>query len=201
MKIKINFNYNIFINPIFGILSALIGLLGDFLSFLFFENYNMFSNYVSELGVSEGGLFFNLSIIFSGIIVIPFFLKFISVLSNEGIMEDLKRVAFVFSMISVSFFIMIGIFPSDPSIPLSFTLHGIVAFITWLTGMVYLTLFGIMMIIDPRYNGLLSLTTFGQIILIFLFLITWQPLIEWIATFGTVFFLIANSIYMIYKKL
>ncbi|MEJ2276580.1 MAG: hypothetical protein P8Y70_02355 [Candidatus Lokiarchaeota archaeon] len=170
---KLNIKFNIIKYPIFGILSALTGLLGDLLSSLFFKGYNFFTNYVSDLGVSKAGLIFNLSIIFSGILVIP---------------------------VSISFYILIGIFPSDKSVPISFIMHGVVALVTWLSGIVYLSLFGILMILDDKYNKFLSLTCFIQGFLIFFFLITWQPIIEWVTTAGIIVFLFINSIYMIYKK-
>ncbi|MEJ2248330.1 MAG: hypothetical protein P8Y97_01570 [Candidatus Lokiarchaeota archaeon] len=115
-------------------------------------------------------------------------------------MKDLKKITLVISMVSISFYILIGIFPSDKSVPISFIMHGVVALVTWLSGIVYLSLFGILMILDDKYNKFLSLTCFIQGFLIFFFLITWQPIIEWVTTAGIIVFLFINSIYMIYKK-
>ena len=76
---------------VFGILSMIIRVLCDFLAFLCIPGYDIFENMVSELGVGKGGIFFNLGLIISGIICIPFYIALIRSLTIEYLYDKTRK--------------------------------------------------------------------------------------------------------------
>ncbi|MFW9936776.1 MAG: hypothetical protein ACFFD5_03960, partial [Candidatus Thorarchaeota archaeon] len=62
---SLNKVFDIIPGAIFGILSVIVGLLGDFLALLFFPEYNL-TLMISKLGIGPGGIFFNVGTILSG---------------------------------------------------------------------------------------------------------------------------------------
>ena len=68
---------------VYGILSMVIGIIGDILAILYYPGYNMIDNMVSDLSRGIGSIFFNFGLIFSGLVAIPFYLHLGRILKTE----------------------------------------------------------------------------------------------------------------------
>ena len=182
---------------IYGILSVIIGILGDLLAFLLFPGYNSTLNMVSDLGLGPGGIFFNLGLIISGIVAIPFYISLGKVFNKESDNIIIRKGAILSAVISCITFSFIGIFPALRGNKLMIFLHGTFSFICLLTAIGYMLLFSILMFKDERYSILH--VSIGIIVacIILLFLLTWLPIIEWLLTGAIIFWVLFNSIYLI----
>lgn len=186
---------------IFGILSVTIGVCGDFISIYLYPGYNIFINTISELGVGPGKIFFNIGVIFAGIIAIPFGIYLGRALNTKGSYEKLNKSAVVISIISCVSLSLIGVFPGNPAETLIYLLHGFCAFLCFFGGMIYLFLFSFLMLREPKFSKFLAYYGFFVAGLFLLFLFTWVPITEWIANIGIISWTIICSIYMLYKKI
>ncbi len=185
----------------FGIVSVLIRLMGDFTAMLFTPNYNMINDLISDLGVGPGAIFFSLGLIISGIVSIPFYISLRNIYGSEEINGNLRKIAVVFSSISIITYILLGFFPSDPNDILIFIMHGVIGLISWVTGAGYLTLYSYMTLKykeSSRFLGYLGYCVVGTVIL---FIFTWVPVTEWIMTFSIMSWIIVFSLSMIYDKI
>ena len=178
----------------FGIISSIIAGLGDIIALTFFPGYCILNNMVSDLGITEGGgIFFNLGLILSGIIAIPFYYSLSLNFLKENIL--IRKYALITSIISCITFSLIGVFPAYRENFLSLYLHGTFATISWISGALYCFLFGILMYQNELYSNYLAYYSFFCSILFVLSLLTWIPLLEWILSFGIFGFVIINSLY------
>ena len=184
-----------------GIISCVIVLIGDFTSIILFPGgFSFIENMVSDLGTGPYGFIFNFGLIFSGIVSVPYYLALVRSFDNEQIKENLKKFTITFSMISVITFIFVGVFPSIEENYIIYFTHGTFAFISLLTGAVYLILFSIMMLKDQQYKKIQAYHGFIVSGTYIMFLFTWIPITEWIATFAIITWIIANSFFMISKN-
>ena len=182
---------------LFGILSISIGILCDLLSYLYFPGYNMVDNLVSELGVGPGGIFFNIGIVITGILFIPFYICLGKSFSTEKINPNIKKVAVVSALISSITFSLIGFFPlSEENILINAT-HGTLAVIHWIHALISIVIFGILMIQDDNYTKFQAYYSFAVGLIIITFFLTQIPLTEWIWTISIVVWILANSLYML----
>ena len=85
--------------PYWGLLSVVIGLLGDFLSFLLYPNYNL-TLMVSDLGTGPGAIFFNLGTILSGIFALLFYIYLGPHLKVGNINSRIQKIAMIFAVLS-----------------------------------------------------------------------------------------------------
>jgi len=185
----------------FGIVSVLIRLLGDFTAILNTPNYNMVDDLISDLGVGPGAIYFSLGLIISGIVSIPFYISLRNIFRSEEINENLRKMAIVFSGISIITYILLAFFPSDPNNTLVFIMHGVIGLISWVTGAGYLTLYSYMMLKykkSSKFQGYFGYCVVGTVIL---FIFTWVPVTEWIMTFSIMSWIIVLSLSMIYDKI
>jgi len=192
---------NIAPGGIYGILSLIARISGDLLAYLFFPGYSIFDNLVSELGVGPGGIFFSLGLIISGIVCIPFYITLARSLKGDEINEKMIRMGLIFFYISDITYILVAFFPSVEDNYLIYTAHGILAVISWLTGIVYLITFSKLMLKNSNYSKLTAYSGFCLVGFLTVFLFTWIPILEWIMTFAFIVWLMIISRYMIYHKL
>ncbi len=192
---------NIAPGGIYGILSLIARISGDLLAYLFFPGYSIFDNMVSDLGVGPGGIFFSLGLIISGIVCIPFYIALARSLKSDEINEKMIRMGLIFFYISDITYILLGFFPSVEDNYLIYTAHGILAVISWLTGIVYLILFSKLMLKNHKYSKFPAYSGFCLVGFMILFLSTWLPIFEWLMTFAFIIWLIIISSYMIYHRL
>lgn len=186
--------------PIFGIISTLIGLSGDILAIIFHSEYNL-NQMISVLGTGSGGLFFNYGTILSGIFALPLYFYLERVLAKEKIYEKVRRAALISAVVSCMFFIAIGIFPSIENNVFFLYTHGISTLFCFLSGAVYILLFSYLFYKSLKFSNILVYIGVFHSSLIVVFLFTWNPVSEWMMTFGIIIWILSVSFYMIYKKM
>jgi len=184
--------------PVFGFLSVTIALSAYITSIILFPGgYNFLKNMISELGVGPYGIIFNLGLILSGIVAIPYYFALLKTFDEPDINPSLKKSAIFFSLFSVSTFIFIGVFPAIEGNFLIFFAHGTFALLAMTSGALYLISFSLLMLKDNKYTKLQAYHGFFVASTYLLFLLTWIPITEWIATFAICSWIAANSVFML----
>lgn len=178
---------------VFGLASVAIILFGDFIAILSFPGYNFFENMVSELGVSPRGIFFNIGIILSGILAMPFYIHLSKTFVGENINENLRKTAIISSMISCITYCFLGVFPAVESDFILYHLHGILAFVSMTSGVGYLISFNLLIIKTSKFKKSQAYLGFFVAALYTFFLCTWWPIIEWIMSFAVITWIIFVS--------
>ena len=199
LKTHILNTYNLIPAPIYGLLSAATGLGGDIIAIALFPNYN-FNRMISALGAGPGAIYFNIGTILSGIFALLFYLYMIKVIGNESSDPKLEKAGRFFAISSCIFFSLVGVFPTSTNIIL-FALHGTFALISWLSAIIYLSIFSKLIFknkVIPKFFGYLALITVGTIIM---FLLTWIPIIEWIMALAITIWISLPAVYMLYRKI
>ncbi len=199
---------------IFGFIAISIGLTGYFISMILYPGYSMMTEMVSTLGIGPGAIYFNLGTVLSGIIAIPFYFDLGRLVYNENDHQKLLRIALINSTLSCIALAFVGVFPAIQNSGIIIILHYLTAILSWLTGVVYCIIFGILMLRSLDYPKALAYYGFfpGSIILIYLVLIVLSlipipfavaivPITEWIIVFAIILFIGINSTYMLYKKI
>ena len=187
---------------VFGLVSVALILLGDFLAILFNPDYVIFKHMVSELGAgpAPGGFIYNLSVILSGIIVIPFYIHLSRIVIEDNTNEPLRKFAIISSMTSCITYSLLGVFPSLENIYIIFYIHGVLALISILSGVCYLISFNILIKRSKSFKKIQSYFGFFVAGLYSLFILTWRPDVEWIMSFGIVSWIFIISISILKKK-
>lgn len=192
---------NIIPGGLFGLFSVLIGVGGDIIALLHFPGYSIFYNMISDLGTGPGAIYFNIGVFISGLVAIPFDVH----LGKLLLKDDKSRLTYysgltcsILSCLSLS---MIGVFPADQSRTMIFLLHGTFAFISFLSGAIYLVIFGYSMRKNERFSNKLAWYCFIVAALFLSVIFSWLPLIEWIANFGIISWSIITASYMLKKKI
>jgi hypothetical membrane protein len=185
----------------FGIISVVIRIFCDMTALLLFPKYNFFENMISELGVGKGGIFFNLGLILSGIICVPFYIELGRSLKSDYIKEKSVKTGLMFFYISDIAYMLVGVFPSIKENYIIFYIHGTLALISWLTGVVYLSIFGRLMMKNDKYANFTAYLTFILAVCVLIAASTWMPITEWLMTITFIIWVFTISSYMINKKL
>lgn len=186
---------------IFGLISVVLVIIGELIAFLLFPGYNIFKNMVSELGAGPGGIFFNVALIISGIIMIPYYIHLAKSFSGEEINENLRKHAILAAIISCITFSFLGVFPSLEDITLIYFTHGILAGISIASGLIYLICYSILMLKAQNYSKSQAYHGFFVAGIYATFLMTWIPIVEWVMNLAIMSWITANSIYMLHHKL
>jgi hypothetical protein len=187
--------------PIFGLFSVFFALTGILISFFSFPGYNLLLYDVSYLAVGPDGLFFDLGLIISGLIAIPFHFFMYSIIGNEKISVKLKNIALLLSVTSSLALSLIGFFPVLIENNLILIIHGILALITFLGITIYCILFGIFFIKNKRFSNFHAvLSFFVSGIFIFYFTNRWS-LVEWIAVCSIMIWITFNAVFALFKNL
>jgi hypothetical membrane protein len=185
---------------VFGLLSVIIILIGDFIAFAYFPGYSIFNNMVSELGIGPGGIFFNIGIIVSGIIIIPYYIDLGKSFTGDKIKENLRKFAIFTAIISCITYIFLGFFPTIETDPIIYYAHGTLATISIASGFAYLTSFSMLMVKADNFKIAQACHGFIVAGVYAIFLLTWIPIVEWIMTFCIISWILSNSIYLLYKR-
>jgi len=202
-KLKINILQilNFMPLPFYGLLSAFVGIAGDIIAILLFPNFDL-GYMISDLGTGPGAIYFNIGTFLSGVFAILTYLHIVEILEKENINHPkVLRIGKVFAINSCVFFALIGVFPSVRSNLLLFVVHGMVALISLLSGVIYLSAFSYLFFKSEKFSGLVGYLPLIAVSCIVPFLFSWHPITEWIMTFGITFWVVAISIYMLYHKL
>ena len=171
---------------IYGIISVVAGGIGMVIAYIFFPGYNFVERMISDLGAGPGGLFFNIGLIMSGILGIPFAISLNSSIKSAPIDKRLKKCAFIIAILSCVSLSLIGVFPAIEGNTLSLAFHGLFASISWICGLLYCTLYSVVILKNSDYSKFYAYLGFFVAGIFLLTLLTWIPVIEWfmLATFN-----------------
>jgi len=200
---------------VYGLLSIAFGIAGDILAYILFpgREYDFTKRAVSSLCKGQGGAFFQIGTIISGIFAIPFVLYIINTFDKHYVSENYRKGAFYSALISCVSFICLGIFcGANPIISL---IHGVSAVISWISGLIYITFLNISMLKDPKYSKILSRFGFFTSIMLSLLMIIFflaflpsldvliliLPTLEWLNTISLIIWYFIFSTYIIMKKI
>ncbi|MHA2399527.1 MAG: DUF998 domain-containing protein [Promethearchaeota archaeon] len=198
---------------LYGLISILFGIMGDLVSFLLYPGYNFTKSAVSTLCKGPGGLFFQIGTVLSGVFAIPFVISLSKSFNENETNEKFRRAILYIAIVSCIAFIGLGAFcGSNLIISL---IHGGFAVISWISGIIYVTGFNIIMYKDSKFSNSLafigfcaSFILFSMIFLFILhffpalrFLMIILPSLEWINTFSLIIWFLTISTYVIYKKI
>ncbi|MHA1843212.1 MAG: DUF998 domain-containing protein [Promethearchaeota archaeon] len=178
------------LNPIYGPISVVIGLIGDFASYLLYPGYNVLSNMVSDLGTGPGGIYFNIGIFLSGIFALFLYIHFGIKIKDFNINNKIRKFGMIMATISCITFSLIGLFPSYKNIQLLFIIHGTLALISWISGIVYISIFSFFSLKIKNIPNYMGIVGFIVNFLIIIFIFTWIPLVEWLMTLGIIFWVL-----------
>ncbi len=185
---------------VFGIISVGIILIGEFLVIFFNPDYIIFEDMVSALGAVRYGIIFSLSLLFSGIIIIPFYIHLSRIVIEENTNETLRKFAIISSMISCITYSLLGVFPSLENIYIIFYIHGVLALISISSGFCYLISFNILIKRSRNFKKIQAYYGFFVAGLYMLFIVTWLPNIEWFLNIAIVMWVIIISVSILKKK-
>ena len=185
---------------VFGLVSVIIILIGDIIAFSYFPGYSIFNNMVSELGVGPGGIFFNIGIILSGIIIIPYYIDLAKSFIGNKVKNSLRKLAMFSAIISCITYTLLGFFPTIESDPIIYYTHGTLAAISIASGFAYLTSFSLLMLKADNFKTAQACHGFTVAGIYAVFLLTWIPIVEWIMTLCIISWILSNSIYLLYKR-
>ncbi len=187
--------------PYYGLLSAIAGIGGDIIAISLFPNFDL-SYMISDLGTGPGAIFFNIGTILSGVFALLTYLHIVEILKNENINHPkVLKIGKVFAINSCVFFVLIGVVPSVRSNIVLFAVHGAIALISLLSGVIYLSCFSYLFFKSKKFSGFVGYLPLIAVSCIAPFLFSWHPITEWIMTVGITFWVIAISIYMLYHKI
>ena len=188
---------------LFGVLTASILLV---IAVFFTPGYNPLLKPVSSLGSGEAKSLFSISFVVAGSLSIPFFISLERELVN--IKESIRRLATGVSIFSSVCIALVGIIPDDTYIEIFIMFHGFVAWIGFVGTCFYIDLYSVLMYKGPKsklYTGpnfkkFLSYFGFSISVIFLIFLISREPLIEWILTAFIILWILITAIQMISFK-
>jgi len=188
-------------HPYFGLLSAFAGIGGDIIAISLFPDFDL-GYMISDLGTGPGAIYFNIGTFLSGVFALLTYLHIVEILKNENINHPkVLKIGKVFAINSCVFFALIGVIPSVRSNIILFVVHGAIALISLLSGVIYLSSFSYLFFKSEKFSGLVGYLPLIAVSCIVPFLFSWHPITEWIMTFGITFWVVAISIYMLYHKM
>jgi len=190
----------------FGLFGVIIALGFILTSAFLTPGYSPLRNTVSSLGDGVAKTLFSIGFVLAGSFGIPFFIQLERELIN--IKENIRRLATgvsIFSCVCVS---LVGIIPDESYLDLFFTFHYSVAFVSFAGTSAYIGLYSYLMYIGgsiisytgPKFKRYLSFLGLAIIISFFTFLLTFQPIIEWILTILIIIWILITSIQMLSFK-
>lgn len=188
---------------LFGVLTATILLI---MAVFFTPGYSPLLKPVSSLGRGEAKSLFSISFVVAGALSIPFFISLERELVN--IKESIRRVATGVSIFSSVCIALVGIIPDETYIELFLMFHGFVAWVSFVGTCFYIDLYSVLMYkgpksklyTGPKFKKPLSYFGFSVSIILIIFLITREPLIEWILTTFIIIWILITAIHMISFK-
>ena len=189
----------------YGFLSMTIRISGDMTAAYLYPGYDPAIDMISFLGSGPGQLYFNFGLFFSSLTIIPFYVFFANILKKE-FPEDEKLInsSLTISIISAISVFLVGFFlyiTNYISSRLLYDFHSFFAIIAFSCGAYFSVVSGSLMKKSAKFPTIFTYMFYIVAVLSFLFLVIWQPLIEWISKYFMLFTYLILSIYMIYKKM
>lgn len=172
-----------------GILAAVCFLVGYSIAWLLSSSYVFGEDYLSDLGIQEGALSFNLGLIITPIVAVPFFLAMWNILRDR----ILGKLGSLILLISGAFLFLIGLFPEDVR-----PTHYIVSVLFFFSFAIALVVLAWPMIRSPVFRHVAGPLTVAIILSYFLIIpLGTGPLMETIAVFEAVIWIIFTSVQML----
>lgn len=214
-KLKININrisQKISIG-VYGLLSITFGALGDLIAYLMYPGYDFRRRAVSSLCLGPGGLFFQAGTVISGLFAILFVIYLVRTFNDDEINENIRKTARISAIISCVSFIILGVFCG--SNPIIAYIHGINAVVSWISGLLYISLYNFLIIKSSNYSKFLGyfgfITTFTLSLMLVFFLLhlfpalrdlmVILPSLEWLNALSLILWYLVVSIYVIHRRI
>jgi len=191
--------YNLLPGSIYGLIAFGISILAHLFGVLLYPQYDMTTMTVSQLSNGYGGIFYRISLIFTGIIGVPFCIYLSNAFLNRNKLNYLRKLALYLSLIYCISLIMIGYF-WGVNIIISY-IHGSFAVVAWISGFIFVSLFGILMFNDVRFPKSLVYFSFVVAATFLTHLIILSPITQWIMTLSIMFWVWILSSFMLYKRI
>jgi hypothetical protein len=171
---------------LFGFFGALFISIILPITIAFSPGYSPLTDTVSMLGEHNAKSLFSIGFVVCGSLLIPFYIYLERELVN--IQENIRRLATGTAIFTNVCIALVGIIPDHTYIAAFITFHSFVAGVSFIGSSIYIVLYSILMYQGPKsimYKGPVFkkyLAYYGFLIgvVLILFFITWQPLIEWI---------------------
>ena len=201
---KIHGSYFVFLGVGIATISTIISMIS---LLLIYPNINLFSLWMSDLGASPFGVFFNISIMISSILIILFIRDFLKFLSKNSENQGLFKITLIFGFFSSFGLFLIGLFPvrtiGDATI-----VHSIAAFIYWIGSFLFWLFLGIIEWKNPKIStnqSVMAIITwlFWSFFLVYLMLIPLFPILDtskfpqWLVHLVLVISLTTHGIYFL----
>lgn len=176
---KIHGSYFAFIGVSIATISTIISMI-SLLSI--YPNINLFSLWMSDLGASPFGVYFNILLMISSIFLFLFIRNFLKFLSNNSENQGLIRITLIFGFFSSLGLFLIGLFPVK-TIGEASVIHSIAAFIYWIGSFLFWLFLGIIEFKSSNistYQSIMALITwlFWSFFLAYLMLIPLFPILD-----------------------
>jgi len=186
---------------VFGLCSMSLGGSFIFISLFNYPNYSMIDYYISYLGYGPGlsGPFFNIGLIISGLLIIPFFIYLVKIFKIEGRNERFNKNTIRIAILACISLSLVGLFPAYNYFCL--IIHGIFAALFFISSGIFCVAISYLMWKDPRFPKIQSYVGFILGGIFALYVATLQPIFEWICFFGIAGWVIETSAFCLYKKI
>jgi hypothetical protein len=194
----------------YGLLAVIFTVVGDSIALLLYPGFDITKKTISMLCNGPGGVFFQLGAALAGVFTLLCMIYLGRLIKEEYIGESLRKTALYSAIVSCTCLIVLGLFCGrNPIIAL---IHGAFAFFNWIFGLVYITLYSILLFRHKRFSKVLAYYGFVLTFFMFISLILWWlayiprldflfkvlPSLEWIATFGIVVWYFLVSMYSLF---
>ena len=184
----------------FGLFSVACAMLGTSTATILFPTYSVLKYNVSYLANGPGGMFFNIGLIFSGLIAIVFYIYLGRILKNHQGNNSIRKRAVLVAIISNFAIFLIGIFPAYSGNISFLIIHAILAVIVFFGTAISSLLFGILFKKNSKFLKIQAYFSFFLAILISFYVIVRWSIIEWMSVTFLMVWLSFISIYTLYKK-
>lgn len=176
---KIHGSYFAFIGVGIATISTIISMIS---LLLVYPDINVFSLWMSDLGASPFGVYFNILIMISSIFLFLFIRDFLKFLSKYSENQGLIRITLTFGFFSSLGLFLIGLFPVR-NIGEASIVHTIAAFIYWIGSFLFWLFLGIVELKTPtisKSQSEMAIVTwlFWSFFLIYLSLIPIFPVLD-----------------------
>ncbi|MFW9939972.1 MAG: hypothetical protein ACFFFT_02955 [Candidatus Thorarchaeota archaeon] len=205
---------------IFGLLTFAVGFSSFIIALILSPDYVMWEKSISVLGHKKGGIFSRMGLIISNTLAIPFIIYLARTLKDENVSEKVRKVA-----IGAGIFISVNaVLTGAVSGGTLSSWHGLFALLSWMGGNVVCSIFGYLMLKNPKFSKSASYFSIGVAVIFGSYLIpffitnfcsafpeicktfgdkvyTIMPIYEWVVMFSILFWYLFYSIYILYKKI
>lgn len=191
---------------IFGFFGALISVILLIIAAFLSPGYTPVKNAVSALALGETKSLFSISFVVGGSLCIPFFIYLEKELIN--IKESIRRLATGVSIFTCVCIALVGIIPDDTYWEIFIAFHSFVAAVSFIGSGIYIVLYSYLMYIvpkakmyeGPKFKRYLAFLGFiiGNILIVYI--ITFEPIIEWILTILIYSWIVLTAFHLISYK-